>query len=445
MNPGWLVVDTWQIVLVPVVIAGILMLMAGVRHAAKRFCLPPETQRKIVHVAVGISSLFFPLIFTDPLPVLILVACAILVMLWLRRSKRSSGGLGGVLHSVNRPSFGEVYLALSVGFLFFHSQDAPVLYVLPLLVITLSDTASALIGTSYGRHRFAVADGSKSMEGVVAFFTVTWVCGMIVLLLMSDTARLNVIVLSFLIAGFCALVEADSWRGLDNLFVPIGAHLLLASHLGTDPATLLVVSSCFVAAVALAIRFSAALSISGHAARAYTIILFLILAVTIPANAILPILVIAVHVLARRSNPCRSKTPDLDLPAAAAGISLLWLFAGNAIGTTVINLFNLTFAGAAVIFAGLAAAGPDTDRHWRYLLVPFSLAAVVLCTLVARANPDVSRWYDPFWPPVLISVGICLMAALGRPEWFHTWRSPKAFGTAMIVPVALFLVDGVFP
>jgi hypothetical protein len=65
-----------------------------------------------------------------------------------------------------------------------------------------------------------------------------------------------VIVLSFLIAGFCALVEADSWRGLDNLFVPIGAHLLLARHLGTDPIALLFVAICFVAAVFVAIRFS---------------------------------------------------------------------------------------------------------------------------------------------------------------------------------------------
>ena len=40
------------------------------------------------------------------------------------------------------------------------------LYVLPILVITLSDTASALVGTSYGRGAFAVEDGSKSIEGV---------------------------------------------------------------------------------------------------------------------------------------------------------------------------------------------------------------------------------------------------------------------------------------
>lgn len=433
----------WELGLVPIVILGILLLMVVVRHLAKRLSLSPETQRKIVHVAVGTSSLFFPLIFSSPWPVFVLISCALVVMAWLRQTSQTAGGLGGVLHSVKRPSYGEIYLALSVAFLFSQSEGSPVLYVLPLLVITLSDTASALIGTSYGRFRFAVEDGSKSYEGVIAFFTVTWICGMIVLLLMSDTARLNVIVLSFLIAAFCALVEADSWRGLDNLFVPIGAHLLLARHLGTDPAMLLMVSAAFVVAVLMAIRYSGELGISKHAARAYTINLFLLLSVTQPINALLPLIVIAMHVLARTHKPCRSKTPDLDLLAASIAVSLLWMLAGGSIKLTVINLFNLTFAGVSIIFAVLAAKGSDVAPRWRYTTIPFAAALVGICTMVAQANPIEAQWYNPAWPPILLGVAISLIAVLNRPDWFNTWRAPKAFGIAMIVPVILFVADGV--
>lgn len=436
-------VNWWEVGLVPVVIFAILALMAIVRHVARSFALSAEMQRKIIHVAVGTSSLFFPLVFSSPLPVIVLVLCALVVMFWLRWPGQRSGGLGDVLHSVKRASYGEIYLALSVAFLFLMSQGRPVLYVLPLLVITLADTASALVGTTYGRMRFAVSDGSKSFEGVIAFFTVTWMCGMIVLLLMSDTARLNVIVLSFLIAGFCALVEADSWRGLDNLFVPIGAHLLLARHLETDPAALLVVSAAFVIAVAIAIRYAGKLGISKHAARACMINLFLLLAVTSPINAILPMAAVAMHVLARKHNPCRSKTPDLDLLAALAGVSLLWLFAGSAVGASVIALFNLTFVGVAVILAVLAATGDGIDRSWRLALVPFLAVVALIAFGVIRANPVEVQWYDPAWPPIVAEIVIALAAAVALRTWFAKWRAPKAFGITLILPVILFVVDGV--
>jgi len=266
---------------------------------------------------------------------------------------------------------------------------------------------------------------------------------MIVLLLMSDTARLNVIVLSFLIAGFCALVEADSWRGLDNLFVPIGAHLLLSRHLGTDPVMLLVVSAAFVIAVALAIRYSRRLGISKHAARAYTINLFLLLAVTSPVNAVLPLIVIVMHVLARRNNPCRSKTPDLDLLAASTGVSLLWLFSGSALGTSVITLFNLTFAGVAVILAVLALTGEGMSRRWRFALAPFVVVVALVAIGVFSANRATAQWYDPAWPPIVAEIVIAAAAAIALRNWFLKWRAPKAFGIALILPVILFVMDGV--
>jgi hypothetical protein len=159
---------------------------------------------------------------------------------------------------------------------------------------------------------------------------------------------------------------------------------------------------------------------------------------------VLPLAVVVTHVLARKQNPCRSKTPDLDLLAAAIGVSLLWLFAGGSVEMMVINLFNLTFAGVAVIFASLATGGPSVDPRWRYALLPFTALVVFVCALVAAANAAQSQWYDPTWPPILIGVGLCLATALARPQWFNTWRAPKAFGVAMVVPVVLFVADGVF-
>jgi phytol kinase len=212
-------------------IALLLGAMAAVKLLARRFELAPELQRKLVHVSTGLYALTLPLTFRDRWPVVVLILASIVVMLALRLPLLARSGLASTLHAVERKSYGEIYLSCAVGFLFFQSQDQPILYVLPILTLTLSDAAAALVGTSYGRKRFPVEGGVKSVEGVVAFFVVTWLLAMILLLAMTDAPRLSVIALGLLVAAFGALVEADSWRGLDNLFVPLSLYFLLAGNL----------------------------------------------------------------------------------------------------------------------------------------------------------------------------------------------------------------------
>lgn len=444
MKEKWLIINWLEIAMVPLVIIAILLLMMGVRYLASKFELSPEVQRKTVHVAVGISSLFFPLIFSTPLPVFLLIACTIFVMLAMRRGKSKKQGIGSVLHSVSRPSYGEIYLALAVAFLFFRSEENPILFVLPLLVLTLSDTASALVGTAYGRLRFTVVEGTKSLEGVVAFFLVTWICAMIVLLLMSNAAPANVILLSFLIAAFCSLIEADSWRGLDNLFVPVGAHLLLEKYLSAEPMALLWAALFFTIMILIAIRFAATLGITTHEARSRTILIFLILTVTSPENSVLPFFVIFSHTLAGKFNPCESRTPVLDLIAISAGVGLFWLLAGEAIETTVINLFNMTFASVTAIFATLAVLGKTKGNKWQLIIIPISLAIIGICTFIAHMNPVDAHWFEPMWPLVFFGVVISTIIAWVKPAWFSNGRCLKSFGIALIGPVILYIIGGVF-
>src|SRR6185369_12578223 len=124
------------------------------------------------------------------------------------------------LHDVQRTSYGEILLAIAVAFVFYFSIGRPVTYVLPIAVLTLSDTAAALVGVNYGRKRFTVEAGTKTLEGVAIFFLVTFILSSVILLLMTDIGRLNVVLLSAVVAAMSALIEADSWRGFDNLFVP---------------------------------------------------------------------------------------------------------------------------------------------------------------------------------------------------------------------------------
>jgi hypothetical protein len=90
------------------------------------------------------------------------------------------------------------------------------------------------VGSRYGRRVFQIEEGKKSIEGVVVFAVTAWLVSLIAFLLVTDIDREEAILLAFITAVFGALLEAASWRGLDNLFIPLGLYFLLANllHLG---------------------------------------------------------------------------------------------------------------------------------------------------------------------------------------------------------------------
>lgn len=425
-------------VIIGTILVTIPMLMLAVRLLGQRFGWNPEVSRKLVHVATGSLALTFPLLFSSPLPVLVLFGIAIPLMFAIRLG--ALGNVGNVLHAVQRQSYGEVYLALAVAITFLRAEEQPVLYVLPILVITLSDTAAALIGTAYGRQRFHVEGGAKSVEGVVVFFFITWLASLIVLVLMSGAAPLNMVLISMLLAAFCALVEVDSWRGLDNLFVPIGAFLLLARYLDSGPQDLAISAAIFLLFLASVLLVANLLRLPAQAARAYAILLFLILSIVSLHNIVLPTIAIVAHLAARTLRPCQSKRADFDILFVAAMSSLFWMFVGDASSRSVISLFNLTFAGAALGFFVLAFKG-----HWRMLAIPALVAAGGLVLWVAETNLPWSRWYMPNALEVALSLAVAVALPLWRPNWFDRQRSLRIFALAMIVPLILCLRGFLLP
>ncbi len=430
-----------DLVLIPLSIGSLLGVMTLVKWLGPRFGLPPEIQRKMVHVATGLYALTLPFTFNSRFAVILLLCMSVGVLAALRLPVFAKAGIASAVHSVERRSFGEIYLALAVGIIFWTSTDNLVLYVLPILVLTLSDAAAALAGTRYGSRHFQVEAGAKSWEGVTIFFLVTWILSLVVLLLMTDIDRTNVVVLSVMIAAFGALVEADSWGGLDNLFVPVGVHFLLASHAATPVWQLVVLACAFFLSLYAVIRMSPAFGITPHSARAYVSLIFLICAVTAPYNAMLPTLAVFAHLAARHFNPCRSTYPDLDLIAVSAGVALFWLFVGEFFGRNALNVYNLTFAAMAVIFVGVAV------QHTRYPLRAATVAAAILLAVVAllhvsALNVSSGAWTGLFWPWVAAAIALAAFVVLVMPGWFDRYRSVRALGVGATVPLLLFVVKG---
>jgi dolichol kinase len=364
--------------------------------------------------------------------VLLLIGIAATVMLILRQPRFAKSGLGATLHGVERKSYGELLLAAAIAFTFSESLGKPVLYVLPMAVLTLADAAAALIGTRYGRRFVAVEIGTKSVEGVAMFFMVTWITAMILLLLLTDVDRPNVVLLSVIVAGFGALVEADSWHGLDNLFVPVGIYLFLAAYLEMPPLSLLLVTAAFAIFMAASVGLGERLGLTAHAARGYAILFFLILTVTAPHNAILPWVAVMTHLAASKARPCGSLHANLDFLGAASAVALFWLFVGELAGVNALNVYNLTFASVALLFVVLARS----DRKFWVVLAAAALTAAIL--MIMRWNTISTHGQVLAWWWIAASFAPCLLVPFAWPQILDRQRSWRAFALALPIPVAAF-------
>lgn len=418
-------------------VAVLLALMALVRRQAAAHDIGPEMQRKLVHIGTGLYALTLPWLFPDRWPVYLLVAVTLLVMLVLRLPKIATSGLGATLHSVERQSYGDILLAIAIGMCLFLSGDRPYLYVLPIAVLTLADAAAALAGSSYGRKFFTVEEGRKSIEGSVVFFTLTFLISLVCLMLMTPLPPVNMLLLSAMVAGFGTMVEATSWRGFDNLFLPVGLLIFLATHANKDPISLTLLALGFAGSVIAFLSIAGPLGLTRHSARVYVIAVFLLLAVTAFQNALIPILVLFIHAWSRDANPGSARFADLDIVAAIALISFGSLVLGQAMGATAITFYVVTMMGLAVSLSALALVPRPA-----WLRVAGLLAIVAgLCGLRVWAlteNPPAANWAGAFWGVTLASLALNALVPSLLPQHFRDHRMKKLSILALILPLGLY-------
>lgn len=219
-------------------VLGVLASLGGAFLATRllqRFASPhPELLRKLIHVLMGLVATGFPWLFDRAWPVLLLAGGSLLALILLRSGMAATRSLQGVLHGVKRTSWGELLFPISVALLFVLADGDPLLYSVPILILTLADAVAALIGVYYGQLTFSTLEGNKSIEGSFAFFIVAFLCVHIPVLLFAQTGRLESLLIGLLMGTIVMMFEAVAWRGLDNLFIPLASYALLRSYLTMD-------------------------------------------------------------------------------------------------------------------------------------------------------------------------------------------------------------------
>jgi len=185
--------------------------------------LQPEVLRKGLHISMGLTTLSFPWLFETPWPVVLVAGSSALAFLTFRTRFVLFRRLARAMQGIKRVSVGEYCFVAATCIVFVLAADDPVLYCIPMLLLTLADSAAALVGTTWGRHRYMTLGDYKTLEGSAAFFIVAFACIAVPLAWFTPASNPESMATAALIAVAVTVLEAAVGGGFDNLLVPLGA------------------------------------------------------------------------------------------------------------------------------------------------------------------------------------------------------------------------------
>ncbi len=171
-----------------------------------------ELSRKFVHITVGSFVAFWPFFLSwgeiQLLSVAFLVVVSLSKYLHIFRA----------IHSVQRPTWGELFFALAVGSVTLITHNKYI-YMTALLQMSLADGLAAVVGVRYGLgHAYKVFRHTKTIIGSLTFFLIAT----LLLVLYLHVGNASIAPLSLLgLAAVATLIENCGVAGLDNLLVPV--------------------------------------------------------------------------------------------------------------------------------------------------------------------------------------------------------------------------------
>jgi phytol kinase len=176
-----------------------------------------EYTRKFVHISAGTFVAFWSL-YLSRYQILLLSIAFVLVVVISRYTN-----LFKAIHSVQRPTWGELLFAAAVGLLAFVA-DSHWIYSVALLIMSIADGMAAIIGMKFGKsNRYNIFGYAKSVAGTLTFFLVS-----MVILIVYAIFTPGIFSVWFIgIALAATALENISIRGLDNLFVPLLVAVML--------------------------------------------------------------------------------------------------------------------------------------------------------------------------------------------------------------------------
>ena len=221
-----------QIVLTFIYLIAIFLLLIFNELTYRSFGVKGEITRKFAHFTATLATIPFPYIFTSHWYVLVLAIIFFIVLFISRNGTQLKS-----IHDIDRKSFGSYLLPLSIylAFLFAGLLDNKLLFILPILVLAVCDPMAGILGLNLKKNnqniRIFGFDTKKTILGSGSFFVSCFIISIIALFYNRMLFDIKTFWLALIIATVSTLVELFSWRGTDNLTIPLSVLLMLVLFL----------------------------------------------------------------------------------------------------------------------------------------------------------------------------------------------------------------------
>ena len=219
----------------------LVLILLAIYMLSKKVKIDSEVQRKIFHVLMGIILSMLPFILKNKISVVILGILGTSAM-ELFKLPQLIKTIGKPLYGVRRKSLGEIFFAIAMIFTYCLADGNKLQYMLPMLILTFSDSLSALIGKKFGVKKLNVR-AEKTLAGSNTFFITTFIISLIMLRGFSVSTML---ITSLIISLVTTLIESICVKGTDNVFIPLSAYLTIAICIGPMPDFLSEIANMYV-------------------------------------------------------------------------------------------------------------------------------------------------------------------------------------------------------
>ena len=195
----------------------------------------PEVSRKFLHIMVG-NMIFAMPFFTDPWVMVLFLTLPITIVLFflteyspikIENSVTESG------HALGLFFYAGIWTLLIAIFTSIAPASNSKLYIwivaLAIVPMVYGDGFAALIGQKFGKVKYTVFGGEKSLEGSLTMFVITTVMSVFVWMVFVSIGcvmpEFNIVYI-IMISAVATICEAFSYGGIDNLTVPAITSIL---------------------------------------------------------------------------------------------------------------------------------------------------------------------------------------------------------------------------
>lgn len=361
--------------------------MSVLSYIKKKTGCEPELIRKAVHVLMGCVTLSFPYLFEESWPVAVLSIATAVTLSFVGKLKMLNSW-GCVLKADGRQSYGHICFPLAIGILFTLTFEQPLYFCIPVLILTLADAVSAMVGIRYGTHKYTTVDGAKSTEGSLAFFTFALLGTLVPLDLFTTMPADKTLFISLIMGILAMLFEGIAWRGFDNLAIPLGALLVLHTHVDVPTETLAIRLIVLAIILSFTIAWRHKTTLTGSAILGVALFAYGSFVVGGLQWMTMPLIVFSCY---RWCMPMRFQSIEnrhsMYAVLSVASTGLIWICSQLSFGREFLFPYTLAFAvhAAIIMVAHVHSRGFNSSRilvltsgvlkSWFLLFIPFVILA----------------------------------------------------------------------